>query len=170
VAHKYTILRNHSHNDNGHNTGYHYVMTGYRADFPDGNTRMPNNHLYPSIGSVVSRELGPKTTLPPYINMPHMMAGGGPGFYGSEHAPFVIESNPAQPDFAVDTTGLDGRSQPFTFDLEYQEQVFTDPKTHDAALIGGPRIPPGDGVVPHGSPAPLQEKRRLKPLTSRSSA
>ncbi len=44
---------------------------------------------------------------------------------------------PAQPDFAVDTTGLEGQQQPFTFDLEYREQVFTDPKTHDAALIGG---------------------------------
>jgi hypothetical protein len=101
IAHKYTIVRSHSHNDNGHNTGYHYVMTGYKADFPDGNTRLPNNHLFPSIGSIISRELGPRTTLPPYVNMPHMMAGGGPGFYGSEHAPFVIESSPAQADFEV---------------------------------------------------------------------
>jgi hypothetical protein len=101
IAHKYTIVRSHGHNDNGHNTGYHYVMTGYRADFPDGNTRLPNNTLYPSIGSILSRELGPRTTLPPYVNMPHMMAGGGPGFYGSEHAPFVIESSPAQADFEV---------------------------------------------------------------------
>jgi hypothetical protein len=76
-------------------------MTGYKADFPDGNTRVPNNHLYPSIGSIISRELGSRTTLPPYINMPHMMAGGGAGFYGSEHAPFVIESNPVQADFEV---------------------------------------------------------------------
>jgi hypothetical protein len=101
IAHKYTIVRSHSHNDNGHNTGYHYVMTGYKADFPDGNTRVPNNHLFPSIGSVISRELGPRTTLPPYINMPHMMAAGGAGFYGSEHAPFVIESDPVQADFEV---------------------------------------------------------------------
>jgi hypothetical protein len=101
IANKYTIVRSHSHTDNGHNTGYHYVMTGYRADFPDGNTRMPNNHLYPSIGSIISRELGPRTTLPPYINMPHIMAGGGPGFYGSEHAPFVIEANPVAADFEV---------------------------------------------------------------------
>src|SRR5207237_10779572 len=63
---------------------------------------MPNNHLYPSIGSIVSRELGPKTTLPPYINMPHIMAGGGAGFYGSEHAPFVIEGNPVAADFEVE--------------------------------------------------------------------
>ena len=55
VANKYTILRSHSHNDNGHTTGYHYVMTGNRADFADGtNSRKPNNVLYPSIGSVVS--------------------------------------------------------------------------------------------------------------------
>src|SRR5262245_26588406 len=109
IADKYTIVRSHSHSDNGHNTGYHYVMTGYRADFPDGNTRMPNNHLFPSIGSIVSRELGPKSTLPPYINMPHIMAAGGPGFYGSAHAPFVIESNPSQADFEVqDLRPLDG--------------------------------------------------------------
>ena len=37
------------------------------------------------------------------------MAGGGPGFYGSEHAPFVIEADPAQPDFEVqDLRPLEG--------------------------------------------------------------
>ncbi|MSR53227.1 MAG: DUF1501 domain-containing protein [Gemmataceae bacterium] len=101
LAHKYTILRSHSHNDNGHGTGYHYVMTGYKADFPDGNTKVPNNHLYPSIGSIITRELGSKTQIPPYIAMPHPLAGGGPGFYGSEYAPFVIEADPSQPDFEV---------------------------------------------------------------------
>jgi hypothetical protein len=134
MADKYTIVRSHSHTDNGHNTGYHYVMTGYRADFPDGNTRMPNNHLYPSIGSIVSRELGNKTTLPPYINMPHIMAGGGPGFYGSEHAPFVIEANPSQADFEVqDLRPLDGisldrqaRRQRLLADVENLERARTD--------------------------------------------
>lgn len=113
IAHKFTILRSHSHNDNGHNTGYHYVMTGYRADFPDGNTRAPNNHLYPSIGSIIARELGPRTALPPYVNMPDMMWSGGPGFYGSRYAPFVIESNPVQPDFEVkDLRPVQGVSAP----------------------------------------------------------
>jgi hypothetical protein len=101
MANKFTILRNHSHNDNGHNTGYHYVMTGYKADFPDGTTRAPNNHLYPSVGSIIARELGPRSPVPVYVNVPDMMAGGGPGFYGSKYAPFVIESNPSQPDFEV---------------------------------------------------------------------
>src|SRR5207249_4834950 len=30
LAHKYTIRRSHAHNDNGHNTGYHSAMTGYK--------------------------------------------------------------------------------------------------------------------------------------------
>ena len=29
------------------------------------------------------------------------MGAGGPGFYGPEYAPFVIESDPVQPDFEV---------------------------------------------------------------------
>jgi hypothetical protein len=101
VADKYTILRSHSHRINGHTTGYHYVMTGRRPNFTDGDNPVPNNEFYPSIGSVVSRELGPRGTLPPYINLPHPMAAGGPGFYGAEHAPFVIEADPTQPDFEV---------------------------------------------------------------------
>src|SRR3954471_18738975 len=79
VADKFTILRNHSHADNGHTTGYHYVMTGYKADFADGqNSRVPNNVLYPSLGSIVSRELGPRGSVPVYVNLPDPMTAGGP--------------------------------------------------------------------------------------------
>ena len=102
VADKFTILRHHSHQDNGHRTGYHYLFTGYKPNFADGaNTKIPVNELYPSLGSIVSRELGGRGGVPPYINLPHPIAAGGPGFYGAEHAPFVIESDPIQPDFEV---------------------------------------------------------------------
>jgi hypothetical protein len=112
VADKYAILRSHSHNDNGHTTGYHYVMTGYRADFADGtNNRIPNNVLFPSLGSIVSRELGPRTSVPVYVNLPDPLTAGGPGFYGAEHGPFVINSDPVQPDFEVkDLRTVDGIS------------------------------------------------------------
>src|SRR5262249_20282427 len=40
-------------------------------------------------------------SIPCYINLPSMMSAGGPGFYGAEHAPFVIDSDPVQPDFQV---------------------------------------------------------------------
>ncbi|MDB5384355.1 MAG: hypothetical protein JWM11_1, partial [Planctomycetaceae bacterium] len=66
IADKFTVLRSHSHADNGHTTGYHYVMTGRRASFADGDNPIPNNDLFPSIGSIVSRELGAKTSVPPY--------------------------------------------------------------------------------------------------------
>ena len=108
VADKYTILRSHSHNDNGHQTGYHYAITGYKANFPDGSARVPNNVLYPSMGSIISRELGPRTSVPANINMPNPMTSGGPGFYGAEHSPFVIETDPVQPDFEVKDLRLAG--------------------------------------------------------------
>ena len=132
IASKYTILRSHSHQDNGHTTGYHYVMTGVKADFADGtNSRKPNNVLYPSIGSVVSRELGTRGTVPPYINMPHPMTSGGAGFYGAEHAPFVIEGDPVQPDFEVRDLvcpeGVDARRE------QRRQQLLTGIETQGAS-------------------------------------
>lgn len=102
IADKFTMVRSHSHKDNGHNTGYHYCMTGYKASFADGQAGgVPNNLLYPSLGSIVSRELGPRGNVPVYVNLPDPMESGGPGFYGPAHAPFVLETDPVQPDFEV---------------------------------------------------------------------
>ena len=73
----------------------------------------PVNHLFPSLGSIVSRELGQRGNIPSYINLPDPMEAGGPGFYGAEHAPFVLETDPVQPDFEVRdlrlVPGVDGR-------------------------------------------------------------
>ncbi len=102
VADKYTILRSHSHEDNGHVTGYYYVMTGERPRFRDGqNSRIPANTHFPSLGSKIARELGLGGKVPPYVNLPAPMDAGGPGFYGPQYAPFVIDSDPVQPDFEV---------------------------------------------------------------------
>lgn len=113
VADKFTILRNHSHKDNGHTTGYHYMLTGRKPNFKDGqNDRVPVNQHYPSIGSFIASELGQRGSVPSHINMPNPMRAGGPGFLGAKHAPFVIESDPVQPDFEVkDVTLLDGVSR-----------------------------------------------------------
>src|SRR5439155_24593585 len=92
--------------------GSHYLFAGRKADFADGtNNRIPSNVLYPSIGSVVSRELGARGSVPVYVNVPHPLSAGGPGFYGAEHAPFVIEADPVQPDFEVkDLSAAEGLS------------------------------------------------------------
>lgn len=105
IAHKFTVVRSHTHADNGHATGYHYVMTGRRAPFADGEYPVPTNEHFPSLGSIVARERGGAGTVPPYVNLPHPMSAGGPGFYGPEHAPFVIEADPSQPDFEVKDLG-----------------------------------------------------------------
>lgn len=102
IAHKFTIMRSHSHKDNGHQTGRHWILTGYPPSFGDGQAKgNPFNELYPSIGSIVSRELGIKGPVPPYIEMPNALGAGGPGFYGARYAPFTIETDPVQPDFRV---------------------------------------------------------------------
>lgn len=102
VADKLLILRSHSHNDNGHQTGRHWVLTGYPPNFGDGQAKgVPFNELYPSIGSITARELGLGGPIPPYIQMPNPLGPGGPGFYGAEYGPFTIDTDPAQPDFAV---------------------------------------------------------------------
>ena len=102
IVDKFTILRSHSHADNAHQTGRHWVLTGYPPNFADGQAQgMPFNVLYPSIGSIVARELGAVGDLPPYVELPNPLGPGGPGFYGAKYAPFTINNDPAQPDFEV---------------------------------------------------------------------
>ncbi|QDU96311.1 DUF1501 domain-containing protein [Lignipirellula cremea] len=102
VMDKFALVRSHTHEDNGHSTGYYYVMTGEKARFRDGQaSRVPINPHFPSLGSKVARELGLAGSVPPYVNLPSPMEPGGPGFYGPQYAPFVIESDPVQADFEV---------------------------------------------------------------------
>lgn len=102
IADKYTILRSHSHADNAHQTGRHWVFTGYPPSFADGQAKgIPFNELYPSLGSIVARELGAGGEVPPYVEMPNPLGPGGPGFYGPKYAPFTINNDPSQPDFKV---------------------------------------------------------------------
>lgn len=102
IADRYTILRSHSHKDNAHQTGRHWVLTGYPPSFADGQAKgIPFNELYPSIGSIIARELGHGGDVPPYIEMPNALGPGGPGFYGARYAPFTIDNDPVQPDFQV---------------------------------------------------------------------
>jgi len=102
IADRFTILRSHSHGDNAHQTGRHWVLTGYKPNFPDGQAKgIPFNEHYPSIGSMVSRELGHRGAVPPYIEVPEPLGPGGPGFYGPRYAPFTIETDPVEPTFSV---------------------------------------------------------------------
>jgi len=93
VADKISIIRSMTHGEAAHERGTHNMFTGYR----------PSPALqYPSMGSVVSHEFGPRHNLPPYVcipNQPNEYAGTG--YLSSSYAGFGLGSDPASSNFEV---------------------------------------------------------------------
>src|SRR6266700_914354 len=79
-ADKYTILRSMKSRENNHERAINYLLTGY----------LPLSTLeFPSMGSVVSKELGPKNGLPAYVAVPNTFPSYGAGYLGGEYNPFI---------------------------------------------------------------------------------
>lgn len=97
---KFSLIRGFGHPNSGHGAADHYMLTGYlpRAGFNGG--LKPNNQ-YPSHGSIIASQLGPRGSTPPYVCLPQFHASGGPSYLGPTCAPLVIEADPAAPDFSV---------------------------------------------------------------------
>ena len=93
IADKITIIRSMTHGEAAHERGTHNMFTGYR----------PSPALqYPSIGSVVAHEFGPRHTLPPYVcipNQPNEFAGTG--YLSSSFSGFSLGADPAGANFQV---------------------------------------------------------------------
>lgn len=93
IADKITVIRSMTHGEAAHERGTHNMFTGYR----------PSPALvFPSMGSVVSHEYGPRNNLPPYIcipNQPNEYAGNG--YLSSSFAPFSLGDDPARGGFKV---------------------------------------------------------------------
>jgi hypothetical protein len=89
-----------THGEAAHERGTHNMFTGYR----------PSPALvYPSMGSVISHEYGPRNNLPPYVCVPSQPATyAGPGYLSSAYAPFSLGSDPANPGFTVQDLALPG--------------------------------------------------------------
>jgi hypothetical protein len=101
-ADKFTILRSMTHNDPDHVAGYHVMMTGVHPGFgPSFNRNVHDNNVHPCFGSMVAKLGSNSSSLPPYISVPNFLNSGGPAFLGASCAPFVIEADPAAPDFSV---------------------------------------------------------------------
>jgi hypothetical protein len=57
---------------------------------------------YPSIGSIISHELGPRNNLPPYVCIPSVPNEyANSGYLSSAFGPFALGADPAQKDFKV---------------------------------------------------------------------
>ena len=93
IADQLTIVRSMTHGEAAHERGTHNMFTGYR----------PSPALkYPSFGSVISHEYGPRNNMPAYVAVPSMANEfAGSGYLSSAHGPFSLGSDPANGNFAV---------------------------------------------------------------------
>ncbi len=93
LADKMTVIRSLTHTEAEHQRGEHSMLTGYR----------PSPALvYPSMASVIAKELGSRNELPPYICVPNPPSVySGAGFLGSSYSPFSIGSDPGRRGFKV---------------------------------------------------------------------
>ncbi len=100
IADRYAIIRSMTHGEAAHERGTHNMFTGYK----------PSPALqYPSFGSVISHEYGPKNNLPPYVcipNQPNIYAGCG--YLSSSFSPFDLGADPASGGFKVRDLSLPG--------------------------------------------------------------
>jgi len=93
VADKLTVIRSMTHTEVDHSRGQHSMFTGYR----------PSPALvYPSMGSVVAHEQGPRGATPPYVCIPTQGSEFlGSGYLSNSSGPFALGADPARPNFAV---------------------------------------------------------------------
>lgn len=104
---RFSVLRSWNPRNGSHGTADQYVMSGQK--FNPAVT-------HPCYGSVVSRELGFKSAMPPFVQLgssiDRRFGGGSPGYLGQEHAAFELMADPNADAFAVrDITlpkGVDG--------------------------------------------------------------
>ncbi len=99
-ADKFAVIRSMTHGEAAHERGTHNMFTGYK----------PSPALvFPSFGSVVSHEFGPRHDLPPYVcvpNVPNEYAGSG--YLSSSYGPFALGDDPARSRFKVRDLNLAG--------------------------------------------------------------
>jgi hypothetical protein len=93
IADKICVIRAMTHGEADHGRGTHNMFTGWR----------PSPAVqYPSIGSIVSHELGSRNNLPPYVCVPTQPNEyAGTGFLGSAYGPFSLGADPANGGFKV---------------------------------------------------------------------
>jgi hypothetical protein len=93
IAHKIAIIRSMSHSETAHERGTNNMFTGYR----------PSPAIqYPSLGSVVSQQLGVRNNLPPYISVPNVPNEfAGAGYMSHSYSSFSLGSNPEDSNFKV---------------------------------------------------------------------
>lgn len=133
------IVRSIKHDQGNHGAGNHYMMTGAPPRIPVGCGAFVSFH--PSLGSVVSKEVGAPHGIPAYFSIPNISRSGGPNFLGSQYAPFVVPDSPNSSSFRVrDVTIPSGLSEErFKSRQQVRKQVDKMLRINDAAA-GDPTL------------------------------
>ena len=95
---KLSIIRSMHAEENNHPPATHYVITGHRP--------IPAMQ-FPSIGSIIAREMGPRGEIPPYVVTARLDLERffKASYAGPEYDPMFLP-NPGRPDFAVPDLSL----------------------------------------------------------------
>src|SRR5258707_1550323 len=95
-----SLFRACRHNSSARGPADHFMLTGY---FPQAgfNPNLTPNNQKPAFGSIISKKLGPRGSVPPYVCLPKLHPSCGSAYLGANAAPFVIDADPNAPDFSV---------------------------------------------------------------------
>ena len=96
VCDRLAILRSTTHNDGGHESASHFLLTGY----PPTND-IPSNET-PSYGSIIAKELGPRQPgFPAYVAVPTAPRSSAAAYLGVGYNPFETQGDPNHDHFRV---------------------------------------------------------------------
>ena len=109
ITDKFSMVRSLHHDTGDHFAGGHRMLTTKDMGVSGAN----NSGKFPGIGSIVSREVGPREPgLPGYVAVPYAMSIGlRPGYFGGHMLgtptnPFETNGDPAAPKFEVQNLNL----------------------------------------------------------------
>lgn len=98
---RYTVMRNMNPRNGSHGTADTIMMSGWKFN---------PAIAYPCYGATVSRELGARGTLPPFIQLGTQVDqrynGGTAGYLGMQHNAFVVPDDPSSDKFSVRDVSL----------------------------------------------------------------
>jgi hypothetical protein len=104
VARHFSLIRSMHHGTGDHFAGGHRILTGKDMGVSGANTAPK----FPSLGSIVARECGPRAPgMPAYVGLPNASSIGlVPGYFGGHFLgksldPFMPGGDPNQPGYAV---------------------------------------------------------------------
>ena len=92
IADKLCVVRSLTGKEADHGRATYAMMTGYR---------MSPALQHPSMGAVVSHELGGRAGLPAYTGIPNPLSHGGTGYLSSRYGAFGVGGDPASANWKV---------------------------------------------------------------------